>query len=267
MVFRRSRPPSWRPALFSRAEAVHQQAMPELSFEGEVARLRLVRPEARNAIRRADWKRIAALVDEAAARRARLLLLCGDAKAFSAGADITEFPALLDDSAARTAFRLAMREGIEAVADAPMPTAALIEGPCYGAAVALVMASDLRVAGPGAAFAITPAKFGISYPQEDVHRLVSLVGQGQAARLLLTARGIDAAEAARIGLVDILAEDCRAEAEAIAQAIVAGSAASQAELRRAIRLAAHGVRSDPEQDRRFEALFGSDDLAARLPRR
>ncbi|HEY0312736.1 MAG TPA: enoyl-CoA hydratase/isomerase family protein [Allosphingosinicella sp.] len=239
----------------------------ELTFEGEVARLRLARPESRNAIPLAGWQDLARRVAEAGEGGARLLLISGDEKAFSAGADITEFPALPDDPAARTAFRRAMRAGIEAVAEAPMPTAALIEGPCYGAAVALVMACDLRVAGPRAAFAITPAKFGISYPQEDVHRLVAFVGQGQAARLLLTARTIDAAEAARIGLVDILAEDVAAEAEAVAEAIVAGSATSQAALRRAIRLAAAGVRSDAEQDRRFEALFGSEELAARLPRR
>ena len=239
----------------------------DLSFEGPVARLRVARPEARNAIPVAAWQTLARRVGEAAEGGARLLLISGDEKAFSAGADITEFPALLEDAAARTAFRRAMREGIEAVADAPMPAAALIEGPCYGAAVALVMACDLRIAGPRAAFAITPAKFGISYPQEDVHRLVGLVGQGQAARLLLTARSIDAAEAARIGLVEILADDVAAEAAAVAEAIVAGSAASQAELRRALRLAAAGVRSDPEQDRRFEALFGSEELATRLPRR
>ena len=41
--------------------------------------------------------------------------------------------------------------------------------------------------GADARFAITPAKIGISYPQEDVHRLVALVGPGQAARLLFTA--------------------------------------------------------------------------------
>jgi enoyl-CoA hydratase len=239
----------------------------DLSFEGDVARLRLDRPKARNAIPIAGWKRLAERVAEAAGAGARLLLISGGPEAFSAGADITEFPALFDDPAMRAAFRLAMREGIEAVADGPMPTAALIEGPCYGAAVALAMACDLRIAGPGALFAITPAKFGISYPQEDVHRLVALVGRGQATRLLLTARGIDAAEAARIGLVDILADDLAAEARAFAEAILAGSATSQAELRRAIRLAGAGVHSDAEQDRRFEALFGSDELAARLPRR
>jgi len=239
----------------------------ELVLEGGTARLRFARPEARNAIPVAGWGRLAAKVAEAAAAGARLLILCGDQKAFSAGADISEFPALFDDAAARARFREAMRTGIEAVADAPMPTAALIEGPCYGAAVALTMACDLRIAGPGAAFAITPAKFGISYPQEDVHRLVMLVGRGQASRLLLTARGIDAAEAARIGLVDILSDDPAAEAAALADAVVSGSAVSQAELRRAIRLAEAGLASDDEQDRRFEALFGGEELARRLPRR
>jgi enoyl-CoA hydratase/carnithine racemase len=264
MCFLKSRPAArGRPALFSPS----LRAMLELSLDGGVARLRLVRPKARNAIPVAGWKMLAAKVEEAAAGGARLLLLSGDARAFSAGADISEFAAMREDPALRSAFRTAMREGIQAVADAYMPTVAVIEGPCYGAAVALAMACDLRVAGPGAAFAITPAKFGISYPQEDVHRLVSLVGPGQAARLLLTARGIDAAEALRIGLVEFLADDPVAEAESLAEAILAGSGESHAELRRAIRLAGAGVRSDPEQDRRFEALFGSDALAARLPRR
>lgn len=241
--------------------------MMKLSLEGGIARLRLSRPEVRNAIPVAGWHMLAERVAEAADAGARLLLVTGEGPAFSAGADIAEFPSMIEDAERRTAFHTAMRTGIEAVAEAAMPTAAVIEGPCYGAAVALAMACDLRIAGPQAAFAITPAKFGISYPQEDVHRLVSLVGPGQASRLLLTAERIDAAEAARIGLVDILAEDPAAAAARTAEAVLAGSGASHADLRRAIRLASAGVRSDTEQDRRFEALFGSEELARRLPRR
>jgi enoyl-CoA hydratase len=236
-----------------------------LSIDRDIARVRLARPEARNAIPVAAWQALPDQVAEAAAAGARLLILSGDERAFSAGADITEFPALREDESGRTAFRQAMRVGIEAVADAPMPTLAVVEGPCFGAAVALALACDLRIAGPAARFAITPAKFGISYPQEDVYRLVALIGRGQAARLLLTAGGIGASEATRIGLVEILADDPAAEADRVAEAILAGSGASHAELRRAIRLAAAGVHSDPEQDRRFEALFASDELARRLP--
>jgi enoyl-CoA hydratase/carnithine racemase len=157
-----------------------------------------------------------------------------------------------------------MRLGLDSVRDLPIATVALVEGPCFGAGVALAMACDLRVAGPGARFAITPAKFGISYPQEDVARLVALVGPGQASRLLLAAGTIDASEAARIGLVELECADAGAAVDALAAAICANSAESVAVLKRAIRLAAAGVGRDEEQDRRFDAMFGSAELRERL---
>src|SRR5690606_8347347 len=147
----------------------------------------------------------------------------------------------------------------------PVPTVAAIDGACYGAGVALAMACDLRLAAPDAPFAITPAKIGISYPQEDVHRLVALIGPGQAARLLFTGLSIDGAEAARIGLVDLAASAAERE-EAIA-AILANGAESLATLKRALRLAAKGVRSDPAQDHQFDALLGGAELARRLEAR
>ena len=93
------------------------------------------------------------------------------------------------------------------------------------------MACDLRIAAPDAEFAITPAKLGISYPQEDVHRLVALVGPGQAARLLLGAQSISGEEARRIGLVE--AAPCRTD-EALIEAILANAPDSLAALKQAI---------------------------------
>jgi enoyl-CoA hydratase/carnithine racemase len=105
-----------------------------------------------------------------------------------------------------------MRGALEPLAGLPMPVIAAIDGDCFGAGVALALAADLRIAGPRAVFAVTPAKLGITYPQEDVARLVALVRPGQAARLLYGAARIDAAEAARIGLVEILADDAAGQA-------------------------------------------------------
>src|SRR3546814_14215523 len=117
-----------------------------------------------------------------------------------------------------------MRHGLDTLRDLPIPTIALVEGACFGAGVALAMACDWRVAGPGARFAITPAKLGIAYPQEDVHRLVSLVGVGQAARLLFGAQSIDAEEAARIGLVEVAASGDVADAlRDLASAVIANA--------------------------------------------
>ena len=234
-----------------------------LSIEGAVANLTLERPQARNAVPAAAWRDLAAAAAEAG-NSARLLVLRGSGGAFCAGADLADFPAMQENASRRATFREDMRAALDALRDLAVPTIALIDGPCYGAGVALAIACDLRIAGPGAAFAITPAKFGISYPQPDVHRLVSLVGPGQAARLLLGAVRIDAAEAERIGLAELRCEDPEAELSALAEALLANDADSLATLKRAIALAARGVRGDAEQDARFDALIGSPAFATRL---
>ncbi|MEA3064914.1 MAG: hypothetical protein QOJ27_1360, partial [Sphingomonadales bacterium] len=87
---------------------------------------------------------------------------------------------------------------------------------------------------------------------------------GQASRLLLAAGSIDSAEAARIGLVELVAADAAAAVDALADAICANSGESVAVLKRAIGLAGAGHRRDEEQDRRFDSMFGSDDLRERL---
>jgi enoyl-CoA hydratase/carnithine racemase len=243
----------------------------DLTLDGPVARLRLNRPEARNAIPAQGWALLGHRCGEAARSGARLLVLSGTREAFCAGADLDDFPSLVDDPATATAFRLVMRRGLDALRDLPLATVAAIDGPCYGAGVALAMACDIRLAGEGARFAVTPAKFGISYPQEDVARLVALVGPGQASRLLLGAGSVDSAEAARIGLVELATGDLDAAVAALAAAILANSAESVAVLKRGIRRAGEGAARDGEQDRRFDALFGSADfrerLAALRPRR
>jgi enoyl-CoA hydratase/carnithine racemase len=236
----------------------------DLTLDGPVARLRLNRPETRNAIPARDWALLAHRCGEAARSGARLLILSGTSEAFCAGADLDDFSAFATDPKSATAFRLMMRSGLDALRDLPIATIAAIEGPCYGAGVALAMACDIRVAGEGARFAMTPAKIGISYPQEDIARLVALVGPGQASRLMLGAGTIDAREAARIGLVEVVTADIDAALNELAAAILANSGESIAVLKRGIRLAGKGADCDQEQDRRFDALFGYPDFRERL---
>lgn len=237
----------------------------DLSIDGGIARLRLSRPHTRNAIPLSGWAALGDRAEKAAAAGARVLLVSGmPGGPFCSGADISDFDSFAADAEARTRFRHAIRSGLDRLR-AGIPSIALVEGPCYGAGVALAMACDIRFAGPAAQFAITPAKLGISYPQEDVLRLVSLVGAGQAARLLLGAQSIDGAEAERIGLAErYVASGLEAEVDAAAAAVAANDLDSLATLKRGIALAASGVASDDDQDRRFESLLGSKALARRL---
>lgn len=240
----------------------------DLGIAEGVARLTLDRPEARHAIPAAGWAALEAALADAEAGGARILLLEGSGDAFCAGADIKDFAAMRGDPAAAGRFRAAMRAALDRLGGLAFPTAAVVDGPCYGAGVALAMACDLRLAGPRARFAITPARFGISYPQQDVARLVALVGPGQAARLLFGAIGIDGAEAERIGLVELYLATGLAEAvDELVRAVLANSRDSLATLKRAIALAAAGQAADEEQDRRFDDLLAGDELAGRLRER
>jgi enoyl-CoA hydratase/carnithine racemase len=237
----------------------------DLAIDSGIARLTLRRPEARNAIPLEGWAELGEAVAKAEQATARLLILEGEpGGAFCSGADIGAFDRFQDDPQARTEFRLAIRAALDRLSGTPFPSIATVDGACYGAGVALAMACDIRIAGPAARFAITPAKLGISYPQEDVHRLVSLVGPGQASRLLFGAGSIDGAEAARIGLVEIHSDDAGKSAAELAASMLANDPDSIATLKRSVRLAQAGIRQDGRQDADFDGLLGSAAVAERL---
>lgn len=232
--------------------------MIEVRWDGLIATIALARGSARNAVPIVGWEQLA--VATAGLEAARAVVLCSDMPGiFSAGADIGEFPQLQSDPDARTRFRLAMRAGIEALAALPMPVLAAVDGGCFGAAVALILAADLRIAGDGAQFAVTPARLGLGYPREDVARLAAQVGQGRAAELLFTGETIDADAAARIGLVERRAPDAGAAAVALAQRIAENAPAAVRQLKRALRKP-----DDAALDATFEAAFGGAELAEGL---
>lgn len=227
-----------------------------------VARLIIDRPEARNAIPVAGWTGLEERLAAVEQARPAVLIVAGAGGAFCAGADLREFAGMRGDESAAAALRRAMRGALDRLAALPIPTIAVVDGPCFGAGLALAIACDLRLAAGRSFFSVPPARIGLSYPQEDVQRLVALVGPGQAARLLFTGETIDGAEAARIGLVESVGE--AEQVAALAGTIAANSAASLVALKRGVALAGAGCRSDPAQDQAFDRLMAGEALAARL---
>ena len=180
-----------------------------LRVRGPVATLVLDRPQKRNAMQLRTWRALPALI--AAAERevaVGLILVRGAGGHFGAGNDIAEFGALRADAAAAAAYGRSMADAMQAVEAASKPVVMAVEGVCYGASVALVLAGDLRLAARDASFAITPAKLGALYLRSDLHRLAAAVGPARSKRLIYTAEAIGASEALDIGLVDeVLAAD------------------------------------------------------------
>lgn len=216
-----------------------------LTLDGAVARLVIDRAARRNAFTDAMWAALPGLVAEAMADPGvRVLLVAAAAPgAFCAGADIEEFGRSLDNPGTSGNQGL-VRAAQLSLARAPKPVIALIEGDCIGGGCGLAIACDIRVASPTARFGITPARLGIVYSLHDTKLLVDLVGPGQAKRILFTAGLIDAAEALRIGLVEIVATDARAEAEALAATIAAGSPHSIAGAKQIVRRILDGQADD-----------------------
>jgi enoyl-CoA hydratase/carnithine racemase len=181
----------------------------KLSIADGVAHLTIDRAEKRNAMTQAMWDQLPALLaDIEADLSVRVVVLASATPGiFCAGADIGELLANKDDADWRARNQTAINTAQHDLARLPIPTVAFIDGDCVGGGTGLAMACDIRVATARARFGITPAKLGLVYPLHDTKLLVDLVGPGQAKRLLFTGELIDAAEALRIGLVDLQAND------------------------------------------------------------
>ncbi len=180
-----------------------------LEKHGETAHLLIDRADKRNAFDLAMWTALPRILAGAADDpKLRLLVLrSANPGGFCAGADIGELLANKDDPLWRAANQTAINRAQFDLTRFALPTIAFVDGDCIGGGCGLALACDLRVATARARFGITPAKLGLVYPLHDVKLLTDLVGPGQAKRLLYTGSLIDAAEALRIGLVELIGEE------------------------------------------------------------
>lgn len=231
-----------------------------LEFDGATAHLLIDRADKRNAFDMAMWQALPDLLEQAVRHEdTRLLILrAADGGAFCAGADIRELLANKEDAAWREANQKAINMVQYQLARLPLPTIAFVEGDCVGGGCGLALACDLRVATDDARFGITPAKLGLVYPLHDVKLLTDLVGPGQAKRLLYTGSLIDAQEAQRIGLVEMLGD----EPDELAEAILDASPHSVRETKRFVRRVLDGqVEDDGDTLRIFAEAFTGPDFA------
>ncbi|MBN9508592.1 MAG: enoyl-CoA hydratase/isomerase family protein [Alphaproteobacteria bacterium] len=196
------------------------------SAEG-IGLLTFNQPEKHNAMSIAMWTGLGEALDWFAADSAlRVLVVTGAGeRAFVSGADIGEFDANRADAAAQAEYERRTAAGRMRLAAFPRPVIARIRGYCLGGGVAVALAADLRIAGEGAVFGIPAARLGVAYGADLVRALVDVVGPAQAKFLLYSGQRIDAAEAARIGLVNrVVADAALAETvESLARAIAANA--------------------------------------------
>jgi len=173
-----------------------------------VAVVTLNRPEKLNAmnaeLRGLLMETFDALADD---RAVKVVVVHGAGnEAFVAGADVSEFAARTPEEQREV---YARRRVYETVADFPKPVIAAIHGHCLGGGCELALACDVRVADSTARIGQPEIRIGLIPGGGGTQRLARLVGPGQTLRIVLSGDPLDAAEAHRIGLVEVLAEEGR----------------------------------------------------------
>lgn len=191
-----------------------------VSVRDGIGRLRLNRPEKRNAISAA----LAAQIHEAMERldddpSVAVIVVEGTGGAFSAGADMNESNAAYEAGERR--FNPSA-EAAARVGASPKPTIASIDGPAMGAGALLACSADLRVITDRVRFRFPGAEYGLVVGAAG---LSSLVPKAIAKELIYTSRIVEAEEALRLGLASrvVPAEDLEASTLDLARAVAAAS--------------------------------------------
>lgn len=166
---------------------------------GEVRWIRFSRPAVLNALTLEDLASIQRWVtDPGTGTRALVFTGTGD-RAFSAGMHIDTFGAL-DVARAREVIG-AVRDALACVRTSPLPTAAMINGYCLGAAFELALTCDVRICADGAQFGLPEVKVGIP-SVADAALLQQHVGLALAKELILTGDLYPAAALFQRGLLN-----------------------------------------------------------------
>jgi enoyl-CoA hydratase len=154
----------------------------------------------------------------------KVAILTGEGKAFIAGADIKQMKDM--NSAEAKKFAESGHKLMTKISNSRLPFIAAVNGYALGGGCEIMMACDLCIAATSAKFGQPEINLGVPPGFGGTQRLPRLVGRMKANELLLTGDIIDANEAHRIGLVNMVVPDDKIieEAERFASKLASKSA-------------------------------------------
>lgn len=163
-----------------------------------VARVRLNRPEARNALNNQLAGELFAVCSHLSADDdVALVVIEAEGSVFCAGADVKERAALDEDQV--RARRLRGFRAYAAIEALPMPVMCVVDGACVGSGCEIALASDFIIASDRASFRTPEARWGTVGATQ---RLSRAIGLRRAKEMMFTALTIDAPLAERWGMVN-----------------------------------------------------------------
>lgn len=165
------------------------------------------RPESRNAITREMFEKFLSTLEECKRdRNIRAIFLSGEGDAFSAGGDVKDMATKEDSSSLQEKTNSLRRiMGVsELLYSLPIPSISIINGPAAGAAFAIALACDIRIATENAKFITAFAKIGFSGDFGGSYFLTKIIGTAKARELYYLSEMIDAKKAKDLGIINEL---------------------------------------------------------------
>ena len=225
-----------------------------------VAVVTIDNPPRRNAMTREMMADLARHWDALEQGPCRCIVVTGSGdRAFSSGADVA------GDLSASPEMAAMINHALLKTRPYTKPIVAAVNGDCVAGGVELLLSTDIRAAAPHARFGLPEVKWSI-YPFGGATvKLVQQIGHVHAMELLLTAKLIDATEAARIGLVNhvVSAERLMPWALETAATIAANSPSAVQAVKQHISatIAEHAQRHEPLDQELGDRVRASRDFS------
>lgn len=174
----------------------------QLESQGEVAILRINRPEALNAMNNDVVSELSQTVDKIGADESiKVIIITGAGeKAFCAGADISYMVDI--DPITAEKYASSAQSVLNKIERIEKPVIGAINGYALGGGCELAMVCDIRIASSNARLGQPEVTIGIPPGWGGTQRLMRLVGPAKAKELVFTGRMIPAEEAFQLGLVN-----------------------------------------------------------------
>jgi len=194
----------------------------QLEMHGSICVLTLNRPDRLNALTVQVAKDFKDAIHKAVERGARVIVLTGAGRAFSAGGDLREMQDIAGREGRVEAFfdepLRVLNESILLIRQTPVPFIAAVNGVASGGGCNLALACDLVIAAESAKFNQAFVKIGLVPDCGGTFILPRLVGGKRAAELMFTGDLITAQRAAEMGMINSVAADGELMSQVMAMA-------------------------------------------------
>jgi methylglutaconyl-CoA hydratase len=179
----------------------------EVEGHGPVVSVVLNRPEVRNAFNAKTIDELTAAARAVAQSDARVVILSGRGRSFSAGADISWMRSSLDFTPEENRADAArMSDMFASIGQLPQPVIARVQGAALGGGMGLLAVADIVVAEEGTIFGFTETKLGI-IPAVISRFVLPKIGTSWARALFLSGERFGVDVAREIGLVHWIAAE------------------------------------------------------------